>query len=130
MFTRIKQQRDLAKELEVLHHEVPKQIAPGDLVMVKDLSALGKLALKTKGPFLVQKILPGGSIIAKNTESGKIIRIPASHAYRYTDTRCDKSDAAETLQVKSEQKLPETITEQRRPGQLRNLKPTNYKQFF
>ena len=83
MFRRIQTQRHLTKELESLSKDVTPQLAPGDTIMVKDVTSVGKLAAGKKGPFVVEKIVPGGSVLAKNIENGKTIRIPASHVYRF-----------------------------------------------
>ena len=86
MFERIHKQRHTAKELETLAEDLLPQLAPDDLVMVKDISSTGKLASKTKGPFRVLKVLKGGSVKLQNLQTNKIIQLPASHTYRYQDS--------------------------------------------
>ena len=83
MFDRIRKQRHTVKELETLRPDLAPQLAPDDFVMIKDIGGTGKLALKTKGPYRVLKVLKGGSVRLQSTESSKIIQLPASHTYRY-----------------------------------------------
>ena len=105
MFDRIRKQRHTAKELETMAEDLLPQLAPDDLVMVKDISGTGKLALKTKGPFRVLKVLNGGSVRLQNIQTKKIIQLPASHTYRYQDLAVKQEEEKEGNNEESKENL-------------------------
>ena len=114
MFDRIHKQRHTAKELETLAKDLLPQLAPDDLVMVKDISSTGKLASKTKGPFRVLEVLKGGSVKLQNLQTNKIIQLPASHTYRYQDSAVELEGEKEEGKEEKNEIIPRRSQRQRK----------------
>ena len=128
MFNRIQEQRHLTKELETLHADVSNQLVPGDLIMVKDVTTTGKLLPKTKGPYIIEKVYSGGSLLAKSTASGKTVRVPAHHAYRFKADSTQKGEDEEGKYVPDSQ-----VPDESKPNHdriLRNREKIDYSKFY
>ena len=127
MFDRIRKQRHTVKELETLRPDLAPQLAPDDFVMVKDMGGTGKLALKTKGPYKVLKVLKGGSVRLQSTENSKIIQLPASHTYRYHYESKEEEEKEEKDDVdqKPDCEAPKILRRS-----TRNRKEIDFSEFF
>ena len=120
IFGHIKEQRQSFKEQAVFTPDVDEQLVPGDTVLVK-LPTTGKLANKQTGPFVVTKVTTGGSFHAKHAETGKLVRLPRTHAIRY------KIDSSMKPKLET---IPETTipTNVRRSNRCKS--EVNYSSFF
>ena len=128
MFKRIREQRHLTKELETLDANISNQLVPGDLIMVKDVTTTGKLLPKTKGPYIIEKIYPGGSLLAKSTISGKTVRVPAHHAYRFKADSTQK-DVDEEGKYVPDPQFPDE-SELKHDRILRDREKIDYSKFY
>ena len=126
MFQRIRNQRNLAKELDCLHQDITTQMVPGDRIMIKDITATGKLNKKMKGPYVIIKILPGGSLVAKDAKD-KTVRIPANHAVRCNDREAREDNFTSNTDVLTTQ---DTSEEHHRPKNLRSQPVPDYSKFY
>ena len=84
----------------------------------------GKLQLKTKGPYVVEKVLSGGSFVARDLETNKIVKLPASHAVRLRDL-----DTEEPEGEGKEEIIKDEIEEPSSTRTLRKRKPVDYTGF-
>ena len=123
LFERIRSQRMFKKELDSFVPDLKPQLAPGDTIMARDQGP-GKLQLKTKGPYVIEKVLSGGSFVARDLETNKIVKLPASHAVRLSN-----HDQGVTKELDGEEENEEISTEAARATpvrQLRTRKPVDY----
>ena len=123
LFKRIRAQRMFKKDLDSICPDLKPQLAPGDTIMAKDQGP-GKLQLKTKGPYVIEKVLSGGSFVARDLETNKIVKLPASHAVRLHDLDTKEPEGEEKEKIINKKKEESSFK-----MTLRKRKPVDYTGF-
>ena len=111
------------KDLDSICPDLKPQLAPGDTIMAKDQGP-GKLQLKTKGPYVIEKVLSGGSFVARDLETNKIVKLPASHAVRLHDLDTKEPEGEEKEKIINKKKEESSLK-----MTLRKRKPVDYTGF-
>ena len=133
-FASIREQRAIARNHQATTQTVTTQLAPGDLVMVKE-QTLGKLTNRAKGPFEVVRVNRGGTVHLRNPNNEKIIRLPPDLVFRYRavkedidDDLCIDDDAEEDESNKEE--ITKLVTTPRRSERLKTKTVPDFSSYF
>ena len=144
-FEAIRGQHQATRYQNTIGQHLTPQLAPGDLVMVKNRNT-AKLEDKAQGPYQVVRVNRGGTVHITHPETGKFQRLPPDLVFRYQPktgkneiigyegpTSSDEEATLEATRFLYEPKpstAKVTSSREKRPERLRKLPVPDYSKFF